>query len=260
NQYCQFNDPRRILVNQTVNITGTPTVIQTPQCTSATNAAPNPNLNIIPQEYIDPIARLILQNEPQAGNYFLDGGFIRNYFLQRSVQQDETRYTLRLDHNFTDNFKANFRYSLTPAIAIRGSGNEINGNTGVFSDARQFLLAFNNIVTPSIVNDLRLNYTRGNFSEDYSPEFAIKTGRSFAGELGLPHLTPGGIPLFLLTQDASTYTGADIGSAASTNNFNVEQRYNINDILYYTRGNKTWKFGVDLDDVRLTATPFFAAS
>ncbi|MFL6334288.1 MAG: carboxypeptidase regulatory-like domain-containing protein [Pyrinomonadaceae bacterium] len=260
NQYCQFNDPRRILVNQTVNLGPVLTVIQTPQCTSATNATPNPNLNVIPQEYIDPIARLILQNEPQAGNYFLDGGFIRNYFLQRSVQQDETRYTLRLDHNFTDNFKANFRYSLTPAIAIRGSGNEINGNTGVFSDARQFLLAFNNIVTPSIVNDLRLNYTRGNFSEDYSPEFSIKGGRSYAREIGLPSLTQGGIPLFLLTQDGQTYTGADIGAAASTNNFNLEQRYNINDILYWTRGNQTWKFGVDLDDARLAVTPFFSAS
>src|SRR5205085_7755715 len=58
NQYCQFNDPRRILVNQTVP--GTATVIQTPQCTSAINATPNPNLNIIPAEFIDPFAQKIL--------------------------------------------------------------------------------------------------------------------------------------------------------------------------------------------------------
>src|SRR6185436_8333093 len=67
--------------------------------------------------------------------------------------------------------------------------------------------------------------TRGKSSEDYSPEFAIKTGESYAGSIGLPHLTQGGIPLFLLSQDGSTYSaasnggsGADIGSAASTNN------------------------------------------
>jgi hypothetical protein len=256
NQYCQFGDPRRILVNQVVN----GTTIQTPQCTSAVNATPNPALNVIPPEFIDPIASKILQLMPPAGNYFLDSGFVRNYFQQRSVDQRETRYTLRLDHNITKNTKANFRYTVTPAIGIRSAGNDINGNTGVYSDARQFLLAFNSIISPTLVNDLRLNYTRGNFSEDYSPEFAIKTGRSAAGDLGLPHLTPGGIPLFLLTQDASTYVSADIGSAASTNNFNIEQRYNISDILYWTRGNKTWKFGVDLDDARLTATPFFSAS
>jgi hypothetical protein len=157
--------------------------IQTPQCTAAVNATPNPALNVVPAEFIDPIARQILQQMPPAGNYFLDAGNVRNYFLQRSVVQNETRYTLRLDHNFTDNFKANFRYTVTPAVGIRSAGNDINGNSGVYSNARQFLLAFNNIITPTLVNDLRLNYTRGNFSEDYSPEFAIKTGKSYAGIL-----------------------------------------------------------------------------
>ncbi|HEX8072698.1 MAG TPA: carboxypeptidase regulatory-like domain-containing protein [Pyrinomonadaceae bacterium] len=261
NQFCQFNDPRRLLVNQTVVFNGVSTVVQTPQCNSTINATPNPNLNVIPQEFIDPIARKILAFEPQGGAYFNDAGFIRNYFLQRSVQQDETRYTLRLDHNFTDAAKANFRYTLTPAIAIRGAGGDINGNTGVFSDARQLLLAFNNILSPSLVNDLRLNYTRGNFSEDFSPEFSIKGGRSFAAELGLRSLTQGGIPLFFLgSSDANTYVGSDVGAGGSTNNFNLEQRYNISDIVYYNRGNMTWKFGVDLNDARLTVTPFFAAS
>lgn len=255
NQYCQFNDPRRILVNQVYQ----GTTIQTPQCTAAVNATPNPNLNIIPAEFLDPIGRKILEQMPPAGSYFLDAGNIRNYFLQRSVVQNETRYTLRLDHNFTDNSKVTFRYTVTPAVGIRSAGNDINGNSGVYSNARQFLLAFNNIITPTLVNDLRLNYTRGNFSEDYSPEFAIKTGRSYAGEVGLPHLTQGGIPLFLIARD-NNYIGADIGSAASTNNFNVEQRYNIGDTLYWTHNNMTWKFGVDLNDARLTATPFFAAS
>ncbi|HKC65047.1 MAG TPA: hypothetical protein VKB86_15500, partial [Pyrinomonadaceae bacterium] len=60
--------------------------------------------------------------------------------------------------------------------------------------------------------------------------------------------------------DANTYVGSDIGSAASTNNFNVEQRYNVNDIVYWTHGNMSWKFGVDYQDARLKATPFFAAS
>ncbi|HJQ31640.1 MAG TPA: carboxypeptidase regulatory-like domain-containing protein [Pyrinomonadaceae bacterium] len=260
NQYCQFNDPRRSLVNNTFNVNGVLTVVPTPQCNSAINAAPNSALDIVPSEFIDPIAVKLLGFEPQPTGYFNDGGVIRNYFVQRSVTQNETRYTLRLDHNFTDNFKANFRYTLTPAVAIRSAGGDINGNQGVYSNARQFLLAFNNILSPSIVNDLRLNYTRGNFSEDYSPEFSILGGRSFARDIGLPALTQGGIPLFLTTQDANSYAGSDIGSAASTNNFNVEQRYNINDIVYWTRGNMTWKFGVDLSDARLSVIPFFAAS
>ncbi|HWS89680.1 MAG TPA: TonB-dependent receptor [Pyrinomonadaceae bacterium] len=259
NQFCQFNDPRRILVNQNIVVNGATRTIQTPQCNAAINANPIDALNVIPQEFLDPIAQNILQFMPAAGGYFDNAGAVRNFIISRSVRQDETRYTLRLDHSFTDNFKANFRYSSTPAIGIRSAGNDINGNNAAYSDAQQYLLAFNNIITSSLVNDLRLNYTRGNFSEDYSPEFAIKSGRSFARELGLPALTQGGIPLFLIAQDGF-YPGSDVGSASSTNNFNIEQRYNISDIAYWTRGNMTWKFGVDLNDARLTVTPFFAAS
>ena len=160
NQYCQFNDPRRILVPQVYQ----GVTLQTPQCNATINATPNPALNIIPAEFIDPAGRTLLQQMPPAGNYFLDNGNVRNFFLQRQVTQDETRYTLRLDHSFTDNAKVNFRFTKTPAIGIRGAGGDINGNAGVYSDAKQYLLGFNNIITPTFVNDLRLSYTRGNFS------------------------------------------------------------------------------------------------
>ena len=161
--------------------------IQTPQCNATINASPNPALNIIPPEFIDPIGQKILAvHAGRLATTSSTEAVVRNSSSNAPSQQDETRYTLRLDHNFTDNHKANFRYTLTPAIGIRGAGNDINGNTGVYSDARQYLLAFNNIISPTIVNDLRLNYTRGNFSEDFSPEFSIKGGRSFARELGLP--------------------------------------------------------------------------
>ena len=215
--------------------------------------------NKIPQNMIDPTAAKLLQLMPQPGAYFDDSGFVRNYILARFVKQNEKRYTLRLDHAITDKFKMNFRFTKTPAVGIRGAGNDVNGNTGVYSDAKQYLLTFNNIISPTIVNEVRLSYTRGNFSEDFSPEFAIKTGRSLAEEYGLPHLTKGGIPLFFLTQD-NGYVGADIGAGGSTNNFNLEQRYNINEMLYVTRGNQTWKFGVDLNRAQLAVTPFFSAA
>ncbi|HEX8142436.1 MAG TPA: carboxypeptidase regulatory-like domain-containing protein [Pyrinomonadaceae bacterium] len=247
NQFCQFGDTRAIIINGQ------------PQCTPTTNANAIPGLNVIPAGFLDPTALRLRELIPAPGDYFDDAGFVRNYVLQRFVIQNETRYTLRLDHNFTNNAKANFRYTKTPAIGIRGAGNDVNGNTGVYSDAKQMLVAFNNIFSPTMVNDLRLNYTKGNFSEDFSPEFSIKGGRSLAREFGLPALTTGGIPLFFLTQDLG-YVGADIGAGGSTNNFNVEQRYNLSDILYWTRGDKTWKFGVDISDARLQVTPFFAAA
>jgi hypothetical protein len=110
-----------------------------------------------------------------------------------------------------------------------------------------------------LINELRVNYTRGVFSEDFSPEYSIKTGRNLATELGIPSLTAGGMPLFNVSADGPN-AFASIGSSGSTNNFNVEERYNINDIVNFQRGAMSWKFGVDLNYELLNVTPFFGAS
>jgi hypothetical protein len=251
-QFCQFGytGPNRLF-----------TASGQPYCQSTT-AQPyivDSALNVIPQQFIDPTAQRILSFLPTGGDYFLDNGIISNYVTNRQVTQNETRYTLRLDHNLTKSNKINFRVTLTPSIGVRNFGSDVNGSTGVFSDAKQYLLADEHIFTPNIVNNLRFNYTRGVFSEDFAPEFSINGGRNLASELGLGSLTNGGIPLFNLSADGYN-AFASIGSSGSTNNFNVEERFNINDILYWTRGSMTWKFGVDLNKARLNVIPFFAAS
>lgn len=254
NQFCQFGDTRFIA--------GTAAA---PQCTAATNATPIPALNVLPSTFIDPTApKILAYMPPPSSDYFIDSaGLVRNYIVHRFVQQDETRYTLRLDHNITNNNHANFRYSKTPAVGVRGFGSDVNGNSAAYSDAKQYLIADNHMFSASLINDLRLNYTRGVFSEDFSPEFSINGGRNLATELGLPSLTSGGMPLFQISGDAGTggYNAfADVGSSGSTNNFNVEERFNINDIVYWTHGNHTWKFGTDLSYARLNVVPFFGAS
>ena len=217
--------------------------------------------NKIPQSMIDPKAVALLKFMPDGGDYFIDdAGLVRNYIVQRFVKQNEKRYTLRLDHNVTKNDKLNFRYTKTPAIGIRGFGSDVNGNTGVYSDAKQYLFADNHIFSANLINDLRVGYTRGVFSEDFSPEFSIKSGRNLATELGLPSLTTGGLPLFQISGDGGYNAFADVGSSGSTNNFNVETQYNVNDIVYLTHGNMTWKFGTDLSLARLDVIPFFGAS
>jgi hypothetical protein len=147
NQYCQFGDPRFIPGTQAA-----------PQCTAATNGAPNAALNVIPTAFIDPTAPKILAFMPAySANYFLDGtGRVENLILQRFVQQDETRYTLRLDHNFTKNDKVTFRYSKTPAVGVRGFGSDVNGNNAAYSDAKQYVISDNHIFSPTLINDLRL--------------------------------------------------------------------------------------------------------
>ena len=249
-QYCQYGDPRA-----TLNPAGQP------QCSAATNAAPNDALNVLPSNFIDPMAPRILAYMPTPGGYFLDNGLIRNYLVNRQVTQNETRYTLRLDHNVTKSNKLGFRYTAVPSVGVRDFGTDVNGSTGVYSDAKQILISDDHIFSAGLVNNLRVSYTRGLFSEDFSPTFSIVGGRNLATELGLPSLTQGGLPLFQISADSGTNAAfADIGSSGSTNNYNKEERYNIDEMLYWTHGNMGWKFGVSLSNSKLNVIPFFGAS
>jgi hypothetical protein len=219
--------------------------------------APFPG-NVIPREMLDPTALRALQFMPQAGDYFINSdGQLVNYAVNRFVEQNEVRYTARIDHRVSSRNRLSVRYTVVPAVGQKGFGSEVNGNSADYSHSQQLMLSDTHLFSPRFTNDVRLNYTRGTFSNDYTPEFAIKSGRNLATELGLPSLTHGGMPAF--TFDIMN-AFAGIGSAGSTNNFNVEERYNLSDIAYWSRGRVTWKFGFDLTHQLLNVIPFFGAA
>lgn len=238
-----------------------------PYCTTAqaqaqiANSAANTALNVIPSAFLDPAATNLMQYMGAPGNYFLDNNIVRNYSTIRSATQNEDRYTLRLDHNFTPGTKGTFRWTKTPAVGVRTSnGSDINGNQGIYSDATQYLFTLNQVFSSSITNEARFNVTKGNFSEDYSPEFSIMGGRSLASELGMTSLTAGGMPLMTGWGNDGQYGAPDIGSALSTNNFNQESRYDVSDTFYWVKNNMIWKIGGNINRARLEVTPFFAAA
>lgn len=258
-QYCQFGAVSTATMTVTQTATG-------PVCTAnganGNAIGSDPALNLLPAGFIDPKARQLLQYMPEGGSYFLDNGLVRNYIVNREVTQNETRYTLRLDHQVTKANKINFRYSSTPAIAVRDFASAVNGSTGVFSDAKQYFIGDDHTFSANISNSFRVSYTQGVFSEDFAPEFSINGGRNLASELGIPSLTQGGLPLFQISGDSGNgYNAfADVGSSGSTNNYNREERYVANDILYWTHGDMTWKFGGEWSLSKLNVIPFFGAS
>lgn len=215
--------------------------------------------NRIPQNMIDPTALKALEFMPRAGAYFLNGnGQLTNYVVNRFVEQNETRYQMRIDHSLSSRDQISFRYTLVPAVGRTGFGSDVNGNGGTYSNSRQAVVTETHTFSPQLTHELRINYTRGKFSSDYSPEFSIKGGRNLATELGLPSLTVGGIPLFQILDGPNAFF--NIGSAGSTNNFNVEERYNVSDFVYWNRGKMGWKFGVQISHELLNVIPFFGAS
>ncbi len=258
NQYCPFGWSAAIGVSFNAQ--------NQPYCTAAqataqlAAVATNPALNIIPSAFFDPVAQAALVNLNPPDNYFLDNGLVRNFFNLREATQNETRYTVRLDHNITEKMKATFRWTKTPAVGIRAtSGSDINGNNGIYSDASQYLFTLNNVISSNITNEARFNFTKGSFSEDYSPEFSIMGGRNYSTEIGIRSLTGGGLPQLQVSNDGN-YAAPEIGSGASTNNFNEEERFDISDTLYWTTGNMVWKIGGNWNRAKLASTPFFAAS
>jgi hypothetical protein len=214
--------------------------------------------NRIPQAMLDTTALQALQYMPHAGAYFLDpNGQLANYTVNRFVRQNEVRYQIRLDHRLSKKDQLTLRYTRIPAVGEKGFGSDINGNSADYSTSQQAMLSHTHTFSSSLMNDLRLNYTRGVFSNDYTPEFAIHTGRNLATELGLPSLTKGGMPSF--TFDIMN-AFAGIGSAGSTNNYNREQRYNVSDIGYWNHGAMLWKFGLEASHETLNVEPFFGAA
>jgi len=217
--------------------------------------------NVIPKSTMDPVALKLLQYVPHGGPYSLDsGGNLVNYYMVRYVRQDETRYLGKIDQNISARNHLNMRVSITPIIGMRGfdasDPEAVNGNGADFGLAKQFMLADTHSVSPTVFNDLRLNYTRGRFDQGYSPTWDIKNGRNLSTELGLPSLTKGGLPMF--TFELNSF--GNIGSQGSGLNYNVEERYNVADTVFINRGRMTWKIGVDLAHALLNALSYYSAS
>ncbi len=214
--------------------------------------------NAIPSAMLDPVAQKLLQYMPQPQAYYLNGGGrLANYTLSRFLKEDYTRYTLRLDHNFSPANQFSARLTAVPAIGQTGFGSAVNGNGGSYSNSRQIVLSETHLFSPTVANDVRVNYTRGIFSSTFSPAWDIKTGRNLSTLLGLPSLTHGGLPLF---QFDTVNAFANIGSQGSTLNDNVEERYSGGDILYVNRGSMNWSFGVDFDHALLNELSFYSAA
>ncbi len=131
-------------------------------------------------------------------------------------------------------------------------------DTGEYSSAKQAILADTHTFSPSVINDLRLNYTRGRFSNTVAPQFDAKTGDNLNTILGLPNITKGGVPL-ISGLGVGSGTGVGIGSGGSTEVEDREERYALTDTLYKNHGAMSFKFGVDISHALQNVIPLYAA-
>jgi hypothetical protein len=219
--------------------------------------------NILPPNFIDPLAKKILTFLPKPGAYFINGnGDLANYVSTTFVQDDHTRYFVRLDEAITKKNRAFFRFTSIPLLGIYGAKNTPLNTTGAtYSSSRQYAVGDTQTLSSSMYNEVRFNYSSARFSGTFSPEFDIMSGRNLSTELALPSLTKGGLPLFTVSAAANRRTlGADIGAGSSQINDNSEKQYQVLDNLFISHGNMTWTIGFELNQQNLDTLQYnFAA-
>src|SRR5260370_22755382 len=200
-----------------------------------------------------------------AGSYFLNSNnTISNIFAPRLLKQNETRYTFRVDEVISSKNRLYARYSMTPVVKIQGTPVSPTNNGALYSWGMQGMVADTHTFGPTVLNDIRLNYTRGRFSNTVDPQWDPFSGTNLNAALGLPSITKGGLPSFnalfpgsSLGSPNSTATG--FGGAGSTNVEDREERYAITDIVYKSHCNMSLKFAVDMSHALQNVIPLYGA-
>jgi hypothetical protein len=232
--------------------------------TGSTTYVPFPG-NVIPKNLLDATAVKSLSMIAPAGPYFLNSnGSISNIFAPRLLSQDETRYTVRIDQIISTKNRMYGRFSTTPVVKVQGTPVSPTNNGTIYSQGSQAMIADTHTFAPTVLNDIRLNYTHGRFSNSVDPQWDPYTGANLNTQLGLPSITKGGIPTFSglfpgssLGGGGSTATG--FGGAGSTNVEDKEERYAFTDIVYKSHGSMSLKFGVDMNHALQNVYPLYGA-
>ena len=131
---------------------------------NADTGDPFPN-NIVPANLLDPVAQFMLDGwVPFPEEHRGDGSFV----TQVSQPSDDNQYLTRVDHNITDRNKINFRlfYDHNEGADPLRNADFINyGPNPRFNRMQTYTLEDTHLITPTLVNTIRLTYTRFNYQE-----------------------------------------------------------------------------------------------
>ncbi len=185
--------------------------------------------NKIPADRINPVARKLLA-------YYSPGSSLAqkpsNLFANPRKTNDDDQWGVRLDHSFSSNQNAFFRY-------LRERGSIVSPGLTPFSGGQFPLEAdFATLqdtwtISPALVNNLRVGFTRNSI-------FSGNEGAALGGilpQIGIDN-----------TLDTRGITGISLsgyaGFGRSAGNLgNIDNSYQLDDGLYWTRGKHSMQFG-----------------
>ncbi len=164
-----------------------------------------------------------------------------NAVLTRGVTNTDDRYSFRVDHQFNDKDRIFVRYATQPLTATRFYGFPIDSPFTNFptDNANSHVVSLDetHVVTPSMVNEIKLMYAR-NHQERGEPPAAVT--KDFGAAYGLtPAVAGTGMP-------SMSFSAYSLGPGVSNMNSQVDSNYQFEDSLTWTVGRHTIAMGADI--------------
>ncbi len=196
--------------------------------------------NIIPSNLIDPVARAINAFYPDPNRTPTDPFTNANNFQTNASEiQSMRQYTLKGDHRWTNANSMFVRYSFFNHKTDNGAGgatiypNEVVSKRDDDLKNWNVVLSDTHVVSPTIVNELRIGATRG-----YFPFVVRSFGGDWPSKLGLPSI----VPADTFPAISNGLTGFNTGTAGLRGSLNWQFLDQVNVV----RGKHSMKIGFDL--------------
>ena len=215
-----------------------------------------PNDDISGQLAKNPFAQYVLSLFPTPSN---PGPYVKfdnpqatsqndgtNATYERGVNNVDNRYSIRIDHHFSNTDQIFVRYTVVPVVANRFFAVAAdNPLTIVPSDAARthdIALGYTHVFSPSVVNSFHYSFMRVNQQRLPPP---ITQTKDFAAAYGLTPASFGyGFPsLGNLNQNGVSYT-MQMGTATAA--IQVDQNFITGDDVTWTHGKHLFQFGADI--------------
>jgi hypothetical protein len=144
--------------------------IYDPQTTQRTPAggyvrSPFPG-NVIPQNRVEPNTQKVLSFVPLPNQPGLNGSNTDNYFSDASGKVDQDQFNIRIDHQITDSKKLSGRvgYSSINDEYPNRLGSIADDSRGRYPEARNAMLEYTEVFSPTLVWTARAGFSRQNSS------------------------------------------------------------------------------------------------
>jgi hypothetical protein len=196
--------------------------------------------NIIPSSQIDPVARAINEFYPIPNRTPTDRFTNANNFQTNASEiQSMRQYTVKGDHRFNMKNSMFARYSFFNHKTDNGAGgatiypNEVVSRRDDDLKNWNVVLSDTHVISPTIVNELRIGATRG-----YFPFVVRSFGGGWPQKLGLPSI----VPADTFPAINNGLTGFNTGTAGLRGSLNWQFLDQVNIV----RGKHSLKIGFDL--------------